>query len=119
MKFDVYCDECRPDLLSSRHPPARYMVIGGVWLRTNDRQAFKDAIHTLRDRHRIGGEFKWQKISLSRLPFYQELVDWFIGQEEHLRFRCIAVEHDKVDLLRYHNNNQELGFYKFYYQMLL
>jgi hypothetical protein len=118
MKFEVYCDECRPDLLSSQHPQARLMVIGSLWLRSDDRQEFKDAIHCLRDKHKIGGEFKWQKVSPSRVDFYQELVGWFSDQGERLRFRCIAVEQEKVNLLHFHNNDQELGFYKFYYQML-
>ena len=92
MKFDVYCDENRPDLLSSKKPPAKYMVIGSLWMKAGDRQIFKDQIHALRDKHKIGGEFKWQKVSPSRLLFYQELVGWFIDQGEELRFRCIAVE---------------------------
>lgn len=118
MKFDVYCDESRPDLLCSRHPGARYMVIGGLWLPSEDRARMKSDIHALRDKHRVGGEFKWQKVSPSRLDFYRDLVDWFVAAGEGLRFRCIAVEQDKVDLLRFHGADQELGFYKFYYQML-
>jgi hypothetical protein len=118
MKFQVYCDECRPDLLSSQNPPTRYMVIGSLWLRADDCQEFKDDIHRLRDKHKIGGEFKWQKISPSKVEFYRELVGWFAGLGERLRFRCIAVDHAKVNLLQFHNSDQELGFYKFYYQML-
>ena len=119
MKFEVYCDESRPDLLSSKHPPVRYLVIGSLWLRTEDRQDFKNSIHALRDKHKIGGEFKWQKVSPSRLDFYQELVEWFMNiEEERLRFRCIAVDHAQVNLVKFHDNDQELGFYKFYYQML-
>ncbi len=118
MEYDVYCDESRPDLLSSRHPQAAYMVIGSLWLRTEDRGPFKDGIHDLRDTHRIGGEFKWQKVSRSRLGFYRSLMDWFVDQGDELRFRCIAVEQDKVNLLKFHDDDQELGFYKFYYQML-
>lgn len=119
MKFEVYCDESRPDLLSSQNPPVRYLVIGSLWLRTEDRQEFKNIIHSLRDKHKIGGEFKWQKVSPSRLDFYQELVEWFMSiGSERLRFRCIAVEHEKVNLVRFHESDHELGFYKFYYQML-
>jgi hypothetical protein len=119
MKFEVYCDESRPDLLSSQHPPVRYLVIGSLWLRSDDRQEFKDIIHGLRDKHKIGGEFKWQKVSPSRLDFYRELVEWFMSMgSERLRFRCIAVEHEKVNLVKFHGSDQELGFYKFYYQML-
>jgi len=118
MKFEVYCDESRPDLLSSQKPQARYMVIGSLWLKTEDRERFKSAIHQLRNTHKVGGEFKWQKVSPSRIEFYRELANWFYEQGEALRFRCIAVEREKVDLVRYHENDQELGFYKFYYQML-
>lgn len=118
MKFDVYCDESHPDLLGSGNPPAQYMVIGSLWLSADDRQRFKDAVHLLRDKHKMGGEFKWQKVSASRKEFYLELTDWFFAQGDDLRFRCIAVDRSKVNLLRFHDNDQELGFYKFYYQML-
>lgn len=118
MRFDVYCDESRPDLLCSEKPSARFMVIGSLWLETENRDSFKREIHQLRDTHKVGGEFKWQKASASRAAFYTELVDFFSDMGEKLRFRCIAVEHDKVDLLQYHDSDQELGFYKFYYQML-
>ena len=118
MKFEAYCDESRPDLLCSTHPLAKYMVIGGLWLNTGDRNQFKNDIHALRDKHRVGGEFKWQKVSPSRLDFYRDLTDWFVAQGDRLRFRCIVVEHEKVDLFQFHDDDQELGFYKFYYQML-
>jgi hypothetical protein len=118
MKFEVYCDESRPDLLSSRNPQAQYMVIGSLWLKSDDRGKFKTAIHQMRDKHKVGGEFKWQKVTPSRLDFYKELMDWFFDQGEDLRFRSIVVEHEKVNLVHYHENDQELGFYKFYYQML-
>jgi hypothetical protein len=118
MRFDVYCDENWPDLLSTKKPQANYMVIGSLWLRRDDREEFKKAIHELRDKHKVGGEFKWNKVSASRLDFYKDLITWFIDQGDNLRFRCIAVEQQKINLLKYHENDQELGFYKFYYQML-
>ena len=118
MKFEVYCDETYPDLFSSGKPRARYMLIGSLWLKTDDRVKFKEDIHGLRDKYKIGGEFKWQKVSPSRLDFYRELMSWFCNQAENLRFRCIAVAQEKVNLLHYHENDQELGFYKFYYQLL-
>ncbi len=118
MKFDVYCDESYPDLFASKKPPAQYMVIGSLWLPTDSRNEIKEAIHSLRDKHKMGGEFKWQKVSPSRQSFYEELIDYFFNLGDRLRFRCIAVDHAKVNLVHYHDNDQELGFYKFYYQML-
>ncbi len=94
------------------------MIIGGLWLAAEDRPQAKTDIHALRNKHKIGGEFKWQKVSPSRINFYRELCDWFVAMGDRVRFRCIAVNHQQVDLLRFHGNDQELGFYKFYYQML-
>jgi len=118
MKLEVYCDEAYPELFSSREPQARYLIIGSLWLRSEDRQRFKADIHRLRDLHKIGGEFKWTKVSPSRLGFYTELLSWFHEQGEDLRFRAIAIDHAQVNLFKFHENDQELGFYKFYYQML-
>lgn len=118
MKFEVYCDESRPDLLCAKNPGARYMVLGSLWLHAEEREDCKAAIHELRNRHKVGGEFKWQKVSPSRKEFYLELLDWFMAQGDRLRFRCIAVDRGQVNLLRFHENDQELGFYKFYYQLL-
>lgn len=118
MKFDVYCDESRPDLLSSSKGLAQYMIIGSIWLKIEDREFFKRDIHNLRNKHKIGGEFKWQKVSPSKLEFYKELISWFNAMGERLRFRCIAVDHTNIDLKLYHEDDQELGFYKFYYQLL-
>jgi hypothetical protein len=118
MKFDVYCDESRPDLFCSKSPPATYLLIGSLWSHREDRDKLKTEIHALRNRHKVGSEFKWRKVSPSRLEFYDELISLFFGEGDRLRFRCIAVDRTKVDLLKYHENDQELGFYKFYYQLL-
>lgn len=118
MKFEAYCDESCPDLLASEKNSTKFLLIGSVWLRSVDRAKFKDAVYRLRKKHRIGSEFKWNRISPSRQSFYVDLINFFFDQGESLRFRCIAVEHDKVDLTRFHEADQELGFYKFYYQLL-
>lgn len=118
MKFDVYCDESRPNAIHSEHSSGSRLVIGSLWLPLEQRSGLKSAIHAIRDRHRVGGEFKWQKVSPSRLDFYMGLLDLFFSRGEELRFRCIAVEREKVDLSAFHQGDQELGFYKFYYQLL-
>jgi len=51
MNFDIYCDESRPDLLSSENPTSKFMVIGSLWLKTDNRLAYKHDIHDLRDKH--------------------------------------------------------------------
>lgn len=117
MKFEVYCDEAYPDVLTSSHPRARYLTIGSLWLPADTRDEIKERIGALRERHQTWGEIKWTKVSPNRREFYFELIDLFIAYKDNLRFRCIAVDRTQVnpDL---HENDGELGFYKFYYQLL-
>ncbi len=119
MKFDVYCDESGPELLHSQKPKSRYMAIGSLWLPEFARLKGKSGLHELRHRHGIGSEFKWRKVSPSKLAFYCDAVDWFIAQGLEVRFRAIVVDRTKIDLVKFHDGDGELGFYKFYYQLLL
>lgn len=119
MKFDVYCDESGPELLHSQRPKSRYMVIGSVWLPKELRSECKTEIHRLRHQYGIGSEFKWRKVSPSKFSFYREVIDWFMGKGPDLRFRAIVVDHTRIDLVNFHDSDGELGFYKFYYQLLL
>ena len=58
------------------------------------------------------------KVSPSRVLFYNDLVDYFFSKKLDLRFRAIVINKNDVNLYKYHQNDQELGFYKFYYQVL-
>ncbi|KPK90623.1 MAG: hypothetical protein AMJ88_15745 [Anaerolineae bacterium SM23_ 63] len=118
MDFEVYCDESMPDLFSSKKPgKRRYLMIGSLWLPASLRDEIKKKIHELREKHNTWGEIKWNKISHPRLDFYLALIDLFISYDLNLRFRCIAVDHSQVDVSLL-DNDEELGFYKFYYQLL-
>ncbi len=117
MKFEVYCDEAFPDLFTSQKPKARHLMIGSLWLPDTLRDELKGKIKELRAKHQAWGEIKWSKVSPSKLSFFLDLIDLFFAHGENLRFRCIMVEREHVDFGR-HNGDQELGFYKFYYQLL-
>ena len=119
MKFEVYCDESRPDLFTSRNRSSEnFLLIGSLWLPAIHRAAIKEKITILKNRYKIGGQIKWQKISRSRLDFYFELINLFMSFGKDLRFRCIAVNPGEVDFSLYHNDDKELGFYKYYYQLI-
>lgn len=117
MKFEVYCDEAMPDLFTSKKPGGRYLMIGSLWLPADLRTEVKDKVRVTREKHNTWGEIKWSKVSPSRLPFYLDLIDLFESYGLDMRFRCIAVDHTQVNM-ELHDNDKELGFYKFYYQML-
>ncbi len=117
MQFEVYCDEAFPDLFTSEKPKARYLMIGSLWLPAELRDEVKAKIAMLRERHNAWGEIKWSKVSPSRLGFYLDLVEMFFGYGNQVRFRCIGVDRDQSDV-DLHDGDQELGFYKVYYQVL-
>jgi hypothetical protein len=117
MEFEIYCDESRHDYFA--RPPGngeRYVLLGGLWIEAKHRDAYKIKIGLLRRRHDVRGEFKWNRVSPSRIRFYLSLVDFFF--EEAMRFRCIVLPADQVDSIRFHRSDNELMFYKFYYQLL-
>lgn len=115
--IEIYCDESRPESLFSRVNTNEYMVLGGIWVDNKKRKKVKNKIKYLKKKHNITGEFKWTKVSPSKVSFYLEVIEYFFSEPE-IRFRSIVVESAKVDMARYHNNDNELGFYKFYYQLL-
>lgn len=95
----------------------RYMLIGSLWVPTAKRHQHQLAILALREKYNIWGEMKWRKISPSSQSFYLELVDLYLNAHDQLRFRCIIVDSAAVDM-QLHGSDGELGFYKFYYQVL-
>src|SRR6476620_6034482 len=118
MRFDVYCDESYPDLFTAKEKMhARYLMIGSLWLPTDMREALKEQISGARQKHSIWGEVKWTKTSPSSIPFLHEIIDIFISHGDNLRFRCIAVRADQINH-DFNDGDKELGFYKFYYQLL-
>jgi hypothetical protein len=114
----VYCDESRPEALYSENPIDKFMVLGGVWLPREDRNNIKEAIKALQNKHDVYGEIKWKNVSPSKLSFYMDLVDLFFEYPK-LRFRSIVVNATEVESEIYHDSDNELGFYKFYYQLLV
>ncbi|MFA1643513.1 DUF3800 domain-containing protein [Chryseomicrobium imtechense] len=115
--YHVYCDESRPEAIGNQNSIDKYAVIGGIWVSKNDVNKAKKEIKKLRDQYNVYGEIKWNNVSPSKMEFYKELVKLFF-ELGSLRFRCIVIDVIKVDLERYHNSDHELGFYKFYYQLL-
>lgn len=118
MDFEVYCDESGQELFGTRPTGEHYVLIGGLWIRTENRKAYKDHIKQLRHKYKVGGEFKWKRVSPSRLNFFLELVRFFFDQRDEMRFRVIVLRADEMDAVRFHESGNELMFYKFYYQAL-
>jgi len=113
MQYVVYCDESRHD----GHADHRYMAIGGLWVPRDSKPALTRKFRDLKRSLALNGEVKWSKVSTARLSAYKKLVDFFF--EEDLKFRVIVVDQATLDLERFHGGDRELGFYKFYFEMLI
>ena len=119
--FEIYCDESRPEAIYSRKVKSnheRYMVIGGIWIEKEERKKVKNKLEFLKKKNKISAEFKWTKVSPSKIDFYKEVVEYFFSNPK-IRFRCIVVDSEKIDMELFHESDSELGFYKFYYQLLI
>ena len=117
MNFSVFCDETLPDLFTTKKHHNKKLMIGSLWIETDLKENIKNQIKILRKKHECWGEIKWTKISLSQEKFYLELIDLFFSYGLQMRFRAICINPKEINWTL-HNNDKELGFYKFYYFLL-
>lgn len=116
MDFEVYCDESSLEALTN--PDAHlYTAIGSLWLPAEFRNKLKEEINRIKEKHGISREIKWNKVSPAYYNVYREVIDYFF-YSDYLRFRVILIEASKVNNYIFNNADAELGFYKFYYQLL-
>ncbi len=94
-----------------------HMAIGGLWVPSHRKADLTRELRALKKDHGIGGEVKWSKTSTRMMPAYRAMVDFFFSHD--LAFRVILVGHDGLDYEKFHSEDEELGFYKFYYEMLV
>ncbi len=116
MNIEVYCDESGLEALT-RKDAHDYSGIGSLWMHADYRAEFKESMNVIKAKHNIKGELKWQKVSPAYLELYKETIAYFFSTPQ-LRFRIILIESRIVDNIRFHDKDAELGFYKFYYQLL-
>lgn len=120
MIYDVYCDESRQDLLVNRESISRqnkYCCIGGIMVPREERQLIKNKIYKLKNDYKVFGEIKWGNVSSNKLSFYLELINIFF-EADKLSFRTVIIDAEKVDNQLFNDSDHELGYYKFYYQLL-
>lgn len=117
MKFEIYCDESRPELFTSQNATSHFLSIGGIWIPADSARQIKMDLKRIREEHKYFCEIKWTKVNNTKLSFYISLIDYFLSNPA-IRFRTIVIDCRRVDFMRFHNNDAELGFYKFYYQLI-
>lgn len=116
----------KPELIrifadESRISKARYMLQGGIWIRDKDLDEFEYECGAMRANHNIFGHMKWTKVSTAKYEAYCDMVDVFLKfmAQGKMAFRCIVIDTLSIDHAAFNKGDNELGFYKFYYQLLI
>lgn len=114
MEYNIYCDEsCHLE-----HDNSDIMFIGGISCEKSDIKRMSDKIRKIKANYGIPKEFefKWTKVSPSKLEFYKALLDMFFTSP--LGFRCIIAKgKNSLDNDSY-NQTYDEWYYKIYYLLL-
>lgn len=110
LKNYIFADESNTD-------KSRFMLIGGIWV---DEPTYLQVVaeckrFKLENGWNENTKFNWKYISKKTLPQYCKFIDIFF--KYNLQFNCIIIDRKEINL-KAENNDPELGFYKFYYQLL-
>lgn len=111
-QFNIYCDESRVENTNSQK-----MVIGAVFIPRSKKQRIVKNIQEIIHKVNFQQEIKWVKTRYKYLKLYKSIIDYFVDESD-LSYRCIIVDKSKIKYDIYHGNDNELAFFKFYYQML-
>lgn len=95
---------------------AKFKLIGSIWAASDTDTCLRGRIAEFRAENGMTAELKWGKVSRAKLQEYSDFVDLFFA--EPVGFHCIVLDCSILDWRWYHRGDEELGFYKFYFQLL-
>lgn len=109
--FNIYCDEsCHIE-----HDHKKYMFLGSVSCAYPQVERHTARIAELKKKHNFYAEIKWSNVSISKIKFYLDLVDYFFDTD--LRFRAIGIEKAQVHCDDFGYTYDDF-YYRMYYQLL-
>jgi len=97
------------------------MVIGGLIISAVDAREFNETMKKYRVEQKMFSELKWTKITNQKLEQYKRFIEYFfaLNNTDVIHFHSIIIDNHQVDHKKFSRGDKELGFYKFYYQLLL
>jgi len=112
--FNIYCDEsCH---LENDHQPV--MLLGAIWCPLAEVERLSQKVWDMKTHHGAKGELKWNKVSMAKLNFYLEIVEWFLT-EASLHFRGLVVLHkERLDHEKFNKGSHDDFYYKMYFSLL-
>ena len=114
MVYHIFCDE-------SRQTKDRFMVLGGLIIPQGIMDTVNDTLQQFREEEDMRAELKWTKITDKMLRKYLRFVDYFfaLNNNNKIHFHSIIIDNSQVNHRKFSEGDREVGFYKFYYQLLL
>ncbi len=111
--YSIYVDEsCHLE-----HDGFPIMCIGYTKIEYKQYPVIKSAIKEIKLRHKSATEIKWSKLSMSRLPLYKEIIDFFFSSG--IEFRCVLVKNKgNLDHETYNRGDHNAFYYKIIYLLL-
>lgn len=109
--FNLYCDEsCH---IENDHK--KYMFLGSISCAYPQVKRHTERINDLKNKHKFNAEIKWSNVSMSRIQFYLELVDYFFDTD--LKFRAIGINKSQIRCEDFGSTYDDF-YYKMYYRLL-
>jgi hypothetical protein len=107
----IYCDESS-HLESLKN--STIMGLGAVTCQTARKDEAFTAIRAIKIKHGLAKNFeiKWSKVSISKIDFYLELLNFYFDSD-YLGFRCVIIDKIKLEHKNFDTSHDE-----FYYKML-
>lgn len=105
--YNIYIDEsCHLEKDDSE-----VMCIGYIKINNTKYSSFKREIKNIKIKHKSPTEIKWNRLSMSRLPLYKDIIDYFFLSE--MEFRCVLIKNKhNLDHKRYNRNDENSYYYK-------
>lgn len=112
-KIYVYCDE-------SSQTKARYMVLGALFLSETAQGTIGQIFDRIRQERLAGMPMKWESISNWFMCEYQEVAMLIAnhGQLGRFEYHAMIINTSMLDHDTYNEGDAELGYYKFFFQLL-
>jgi uncharacterized protein DUF3800 len=99
----------------------RFMALGGLIVSSANAPRFESAITDFRRETRMFAELKWSRVTNQKFNEYRRFVEYFFDllERNRLHFHCLILDNHQINHQKFSQGDKEIGFYKFYYQLLL
>nr|DAM84871.1 MAG TPA: Protein of unknown function (DUF3800) [Caudoviricetes sp.] len=112
--YNIFCDEsCHLE-----NDNSDVMILGAITCLEKNKKKHYEAIRNLKLKHGMSSwnELKWVKVSSSKIDFYEELIEYFLINDD-ITFRVCVAPKRQLDHVAY-KQTHDTWYYKMYFNLL-